>query len=98
MRTMQTYAMPEWVRSRILRRRPTLFAHQYIPGARSALVVVDMQNYFCAPGQPGETPAAREIVGAINRIARRFRAAGGTVIWVQTSSARALARWANHHR
>jgi ureidoacrylate peracid hydrolase len=98
MRTMQTYAMPEWVRSRILRRRATVFAHQYIAAAKSALVVIDMQNYFCAPGQPSETPAAREIVGAINRIASRVRAAGGAVIWVQTSSARALERWANHHR
>jgi ureidoacrylate peracid hydrolase len=98
MRTMQTYAMPEWVRSRILRRRATVFAHQYIAAAKSALVVIDMQNYFCALGQPGETPAAREIVGAINRIASRVRTAGGTVIWVQTSSARALERWANHHR
>lgn len=95
---MQTYAMPEWVRNRILRRRATVFAHQYIAAARSALVVIDMQNYFCAPGQPSETPAAREIVGNINRMASRLRAAGGTVIWVQTSSARALERWANHHR
>lgn len=98
MRPMQTYAMPEWVRNRILRRRPTLFAHQYIASNKSALVVIDMQNYFCAPGQPSETPAAREIVGNINRMASRLRAAGGTVIWVQTSSARALERWTNHHR
>jgi len=98
MRTMQTYAMPEWVRNRILRRRTTLFAHQYIAAPRSALVVIDMQNYFCAPGEPSETPAAREIVANINRMASRVRAAGGTVIWVQTSSARALERWSNHHR
>jgi ureidoacrylate peracid hydrolase len=95
---MQNYAMPEWVKTRILRRRPTLFAHQYIPAKKSALVVVDMQNYFCAPGYPNETPAAREIVGNINRVAAAMRAAGGTVIWIQTSSARALERWARHHR
>jgi len=95
---MQTYAMPDWVRSRILRRRATVFAHQHIAAEKSALVVIDMQNYFCAPGQPSETPAAREIVGNINRMASRLRQAGGTVIWVQTSSARAHERWANHHR
>ena len=94
---MQTYTMPEWVKTRILRRRPTLFAHQYIPAKKSALVVVDMQNYFVAPGHLGETPAAREIVGNINRLAAQMRAAGGTVIWVQTSSARALERWSRHH-
>ena len=95
---MQRYAMPDWVKQRILRRRPTLFAHQYIPANKSALVVVDMQNYFCAPGQPNETPAAREIVGNINRMAERMRQSGGVVIWVQTSSARALERWPRHHR
>lgn len=95
---MQAYTMPDWVRQRILRRRPTLFAHQYIPAKKSALVVVDMQNYFVAPGHPNEVPAAREIVASINRMASDMRAAGGTVVWVQTSSARALERWANHHR
>ena len=95
---MQQYTIPDWVRSRILRRRPTLFAHQHIPAKKSALVVVDMQNYFVAPGHPNETPAAREIVANINRMAAEMRAAGGTVVWVQTSSAHALERWANHHR
>lgn len=95
---MQQYTMPDWVKARILRRRPTLFAHQYIPAKKSALVAVDMQNYFVAPGQPNETPAARDIVANINRLAAEMRAAGGTVFWIQTSSARALERWANHHR
>jgi len=95
---MQQYSLPDWVKQRILRRRPTLFAHPHIPAKQSALVVVDMQNYFCAPGYPNETPAAREIVGNINRIAELMRNAGGSVIWIQTSSARALERWAKHHR
>jgi len=95
---MQRYTIPDWVKTRILRRRPTVFAHQHIPAKKSALVVVDMQNYFVAPGQPNEVPAARDIVANINRMAAEMRAAGGTVVWVQTSSARALERWANHHR
>jgi ureidoacrylate peracid hydrolase len=95
---MQQYAIPEWVKGRILKRRPTLFAHQFIAGKKSALVVVDMQNYFCAPGQPSETPAAREIVANINRMAAAMRQAGGAVVWVQTSSRRALERWQRHHR
>ena len=95
---MQQYTIPDWVRSRILRRRPTLFAHQYIPAKKSALVVVDMQNYFVAPGHPNEVPAAREIVGNINRLAAQLRGAGGVVVWVQTSAAHGLERWGNHHR
>jgi ureidoacrylate peracid hydrolase len=41
---------------------------------------------------------AREIVPNINRLARELRAAGGTVVWVQTTSAGALEKWANHHK
>ena len=95
---MQTYTMPEWVESRVLRFRGRRFAHQSIDPARSALVVVDMQNHFVAPGFHSETPAARDIVSNINRTARRMREAGGTVIWIQTTAAGALERWANHHR
>jgi len=94
----QEYAIPDWVRQRILRRRKTLFSHAAIIGKKSALVVVDMQNYFLAPGFQGETPAARAIVANINRVAAAMRAAGGTVIWIQTSSAQALERFANYHR
>src|SRR6266850_424782 len=56
-----------------------------------------MQNYFCAEGFPAEVPLSRGIVPNINRMARAMRAAGGTVVWVQTDSAEALARWGKHH-
>ena len=95
---MQTYAMPEWVESRVLRRRGRRFAHQSIDAATSALVVVDMQNHFVAPGFHAEVPAARETVPNINRIAQGMRDAGGTVVWIQTTATGALERWANHHR
>ena len=38
-----------------------------------------------APGQPAETPNAREIVPAVNRLAGATRAAGGTVVWIQNT-------------
>jgi ureidoacrylate peracid hydrolase len=95
---MQTYTMPEWVESRVLRFRGRRFAHQSIDAARSALVVVDMQNHFVAPGFHSEVPAARDIVSNINRTARRMREAGGTVVWIQTTAVGARERWANHHR
>ena len=50
--------------------------------ARTALVVIDMQRIFCAPGALLEVPMAREIVPAIARMADALRAAGGTVAWV----------------
>lgn len=95
---MQTYTMPEWVESRVLRRRGRRFAHESIDAARAALVVVDMQNHFVAPGFHAEIAAARDIVPNINRMARAMREAGGTVVWIQTTASGALEHWANHHR
>jgi ureidoacrylate peracid hydrolase len=90
--------MPDWVKERVLRRQGKLFANEAIEAARSALVVVDMQNYFCAAGFPAEVPLSREIVPNINRLAAAMRAAGGAVVWVQTDAAEALTRWGNHHK
>ena len=95
---MHRYVLPEWVKQRILRRQGKLFSNETIAAARTALVVVDMQNYFCAEGFPAEVPLSRAIVPNINRLARAMRAAGGTVVWVQTDSAEALTRWGNHHK
>jgi ureidoacrylate peracid hydrolase len=94
---MHRYVMPESVKDRVLRRQGKLFSHDTIETGRAALVVVDMQNYFCAEGFPAEVPLSRGIVPNINRMARAMRAAGGTVVWVQTDSAEALARWGKHH-
>ena len=53
-----------------------------VPG-KTALVVVDMQNFFMEEGQALEVPAARGIVPNINRLARAMRGAGGTVVWIR---------------
>jgi isochorismate hydrolase len=66
---MQTYTMPEWVESRLLRRRGRRFAHESIDAARSVLVVAYMQNHFVASGCHAEIPAVRDIVPNINRAA-----------------------------
>src|SRR5260370_23042076 len=71
-------------------------AHDTIEAGRAALLVVDMQNYFCAPGFPHEVPMAREIVPNINRIARAVRGAGGAVVWIQMTAVGALEHWRNY--
>ncbi|HVO14033.1 MAG TPA: isochorismatase family cysteine hydrolase [Alphaproteobacteria bacterium] len=53
---------------------------------RTALVVIDMQNYFMAPGEQCEVPMARKIVPNVNRLARAVRERGGHVVWVQTAA------------
>ena len=66
---------------RVIARRGQLHLFDALPGARTALVVIDMQKTFCEPGAPAEVPASREIVAPINKLATGLRTAGGTVIW-----------------
>jgi ureidoacrylate peracid hydrolase len=94
---MHPYTSPTWVKDRVMRRQGKLASHETIDAGRTALVVVDMQNYFVANGFPLEIPVARDIVPNINKLARALRAAGGTVVWLQTSSALALQAWNHLH-
>ena len=71
-------------------------AYDTLDARKTALVVVDMQNYFVADGMPGCAPEARTIVPNVNRLAQAMRQAGGTVIWIQTEALIADPRdWAN---
>ena len=95
---MHRYVASDAVKERLLRRQGKLLSHDEIDAARSALVVVDMQNHFVAKGFPAEIPLSREIVPAINGLARAMRAAGGLVVWVQTTATGALEHWGNRHK
>ena len=67
---------------RVLARRGRLHLYDRLDPRRAALVVIDMQNAFVAPGAPIEVPGARSIVPAINRLAAELRRRGVPVIWV----------------
>jgi ureidoacrylate peracid hydrolase len=67
---------------RVLARRGRLHLFESLDPRRSALLVIDMQNAFVAPGAPIEVPAARAIVAPINRLAAEMRRRGVAVIWV----------------
>ena len=67
---------------RVLARRGDVHWFTRLDAAKSALLVVDMQNTFCMPGAPGEVPLARAIVPNINRLAARLRMLGVPVVWV----------------
>ena len=95
---MHQYVTPQWVKDRVLKAQGKPHALEVIDPARTALVVIDMQNHFVAEGFPNEAPMAREIVSNINRMAAALRAAGGKVIWVQTTATGALQHWSNHHK
>ena len=82
----------------VVARRGRLHAIDAIDPKRTALVVVDMQNYFVKPGFQGEVPAARDIVPAINRGAQALRARGGAVVWIQTDATGSEVDWSFAHR
>jgi ureidoacrylate peracid hydrolase len=95
---MHKYAVPDHIRARVIRLQGKPFALDSIDAARTALVVVDMQNYYVAEDYPSQSPEARTIVPNINRMAAALRTAGGRVVWIQTDSAEALAKWGRHHK
>lgn len=82
---MHPNTFPQAVLDRIALRRGGLYAFETIDPRKTALVVVDMQNAFCAAGAAGEVALAKEIVPNINLLAREMRAVSGTVAWVQTA-------------
>jgi ureidoacrylate peracid hydrolase len=81
---MHRASLPQEILDRVTARRGRPYAFPRIDPRRTALVVVDMQNGFVAPGAAAEVPLARDIVPNINRLAQTVRAAGGRVAWVRT--------------
>jgi len=91
---MHKIAIPQAAIDRVLQRRASLHVFNDIDRARTAHVVVDLQNGFMAPGQPVEIAAARDIVPNVNRISAALRAAGGLVVYLQnTIDATAKETW-----
>lgn len=79
---MHRVALRPEIVERVLARRGRLHLHDFLECRKTALLVIDMQNAFVAPGAPVEVPAAREIVPAINRLAAELRRRGVPVVWV----------------
>jgi ureidoacrylate peracid hydrolase len=74
------------------RARPRIF--EKIDSARTAHVVIDLQNGYMEPGAAVEVPIAREIVTNVNEISQAVRAAGGINIFVQyTTRDEDIANW-----
>jgi ureidoacrylate peracid hydrolase len=93
---MHKIAIPQAAIDRVLARRDKLHVFDDIDPARTAHIVVDLQNGFMAPGAPAEIPAARDIVPNVNRISAALRAAGGLVVYIQnTIDADAKETWSN---
>ncbi len=83
---MHNSHIPPEVVERVTRRRGRAHIHDDLAPARTALLVVDMQNAFM-PGPLAHAPCAMapEIAPAINALAGVVRATGGLVVWIQTA-------------
>ena len=82
---------------RVTERRGGLRVFDQLDPARTAHVVVDLQNGFMAPGAICEIATARDIVPSVNRISQALRDAGGLVVYIQnTLDAEAIRTWSTY--
>lgn len=80
--------------SRIAERRGGVRSIFGLPDpARTAHLVVDMQNGFMEQGAPVEVPMAREIVDEINAISRAVLASGGINVFLRYTTADGDTAW-----
>ena len=80
---MHKIAIADSVLAEVKAQRGRLNRYDRLPGPKTALVVIDLQNAFTLPGMPVEVPTAREIIPNVNKLAAATRAAGGKVVWVK---------------
>ena len=82
---MHQVAIPQSVIDRVIARRGKEHCYDDLDPARTALIVVDLQNAFMLDGVGHAVcPVAREIVPNVNKLARAVRGTGGTVVWIKT--------------
>lgn len=94
---MHPFTLPDSAVAASVARRGKAHPFDVLDGHHTALVVIDMQNYFMAPGAPSEMPMARTIVPTINHLAGAVRATGGQVAWVQNSTNDTRQSWSVMH-
>jgi len=84
---MHKISIPQSVIDHIIHARGREHVFETFDPAKTALLVVDMQNGFMIE-EVGHSvcPMAREIVPNINRLADALRNAGGMVVWIQNAA------------
>jgi ureidoacrylate peracid hydrolase len=78
--------IPDDVVERVIARRGTERCFADLDPARTALVVIDLQNAFMMDGVGhAVVPEVRDIVPAVNRLATAVRETGGAVFWIKNT-------------
>jgi ureidoacrylate peracid hydrolase len=80
---MKKYEVSAELEKNLVARRGRLHAYDAFPGEKTALVVVDMQNFFMKAGELMAAQGSDAIVPNVNRVAKAVREAGGVVVWIQ---------------
>src|ERR1041385_1375987 len=85
---MHKVSIPQHVVDQVIRARGREHIYDSLDPARTALLVVDMQNGFMMKGVAHSLCVeAIEIVPHSSRLAAAIRKAGGTVVWIQNAAA-----------
>jgi len=84
---MHKIDIPQSVIDRVVARRGRAHIHDNLNPARTALIVVDMQNDFCHPrgwfGQKGvDVRPMRRPIAVLRRLLDAWRTQGGGVVWL----------------
>ncbi len=94
---MHKLSIPDELVRRVTEKAGRPHPFDTLDAAKTAFVVVDMQNYFMKPGYQGEVPTARAIVPAVNRLAAAMRERGGHVVWIKTATNGTRESWSVYH-
>ena len=91
---MHQINIPSYVDERSMQRRGRVKIFDSIDPARTAHIIVDLQNGFMAPGAVSEITTAREIVPNVNSISAACRESGGLNVFLKhTIDAKAHETW-----
>jgi ureidoacrylate peracid hydrolase len=78
------YPLPDDLVRQATYRRNGLAVFGRVDLARTALLVLNMQNAWLAPGAPFRLGPCEGLLARINAFARRVRQGGGQVAWIRT--------------
>jgi len=87
------YGFPQYVIDRVMAKRGRLTIYDRFEPKRTALLVIDMQNFYV-----GEIASVVGMIPNINVLARHLRAQGGLVMWVgMTAGTDGTSHWPIYH-
>jgi len=94
---MHEFSLPADLIEGVTKRTGRAHPFDVMNPAKTAFVVIDMQNYFMKPGFQGEVGPARKIVPAVNKLAAALRGMGGHIVWIKNATNDTRESWSVFH-